>query len=102
VELVQDAFGNYVVQYVLDLQLPEVNGRMAQIFSRQLLELSKQKFSSNVIEKCLQLNDQEIQELMIREVVKFVPQMLIDQYANYGNLYFSRTACPHFGNSAAI
>jgi hypothetical protein len=86
VVLIQDAYGNYVVQYVLDLQLPEVNGRLAQIFCKQLVDLSKQKFSSNVIEKCLQLNEPEVQEFMIKEIMKHVPQMLMDQYANYGNL----------------
>jgi pumilio RNA-binding family len=53
VVLIQDAFGNYVVQYVLDLNNNEVNARLAYIFIERIVELSKQKFSSNVIEKCL-------------------------------------------------
>jgi pumilio RNA-binding family len=30
--LIQDAFGNYVVQYVLDLNNSDVNARLAYIF----------------------------------------------------------------------
>jgi len=85
VALVQDAYGNYAVQYVLDLNLPTVNARLGQIFTLQIVVLSEQKFSSNVIEKCLQQNNPEVQELMIREISKArnVAEMIVDQYANY-------------------
>ena len=85
VALVQDAYGNYAVQYVLDLNLPTVNARLGHIFTQQIVVLSEQKFSSNVIEKCLQQNKPEVQELMIREISKprNVAEMIVDQYANY-------------------
>lgn len=85
VALVQDAYGNYAVQYVLDLNLPAVNARLGHIFTQQIVALSEQKFSSNVIEKCLQQNQPEVQEVMIREVAKprNLAEMLVDQYANY-------------------
>jgi hypothetical protein len=74
-----------VVQYVLDLNISEVNARLAYIFIERIVELSKQKFSSNVIEKCLQQNEQTVQLAMIREIGKpnNLVQMLVDQYANY-------------------
>lgn len=83
--LVQDAYGNYAVQYVLDLNLPLVNARLGQIFTQQIVALSAQKFSSNVIEKCLQQNLPEIQEEMIKEIAKprNLAEMIVDQYANY-------------------
>jgi len=85
VVLVQDAYGNYAVQYVLDLNLPLVNARLGHIFTQQIVTLSAQKFSSNVIEKCLQQNLPEIQEEMIREISKprNLAEMIVDQYANY-------------------
>ena len=85
VTLVQDAYGNYAVQYVLDLNLPQVNARLGLIFTQQIVSLSEQKFSSNVIEKCLQQNQPDIQEAMIREISKSrnISQMIVDQYANY-------------------
>ena len=85
VELVQDAYGNYAMQYVLDLNYADTNTRLARIFTLQVVALSKQKFSSNVIEKCLQQNEEGVQIAMITEIAK--PQnlleMLYDQYANY-------------------
>ena len=85
VELVQDAYGNYAVQYILDLNIPQVNARLGLIFTQQIVSLSEQKFSSNVIEKCLQQNQPDIQEAMIREISKSrnIAQMIVDQYANY-------------------
>jgi pumilio RNA-binding family len=53
---VRNAFGNYVVQYVLELKMTEVNKKIGQKLLGDLLELGKQKFSSNVIEKCLEYN----------------------------------------------
>ena len=62
--LVQDPFGNYVVQYILDLNEPAFSQPLAQSFLGKVATLSKQKFSSNVIEKvgattqtCFQLAD---------------------------------------------
>ena len=49
--LVQDSFGNYVVQYVLDkLPFPIVRVNLIQQFLGHLAKLSVQKYSSNVIE----------------------------------------------------
>ena len=49
--LVQDTFGNYVVQYILDLQVPNYIESINQHFIHHVCTLSIQKFSSNVIEK---------------------------------------------------
>ncbi len=52
----QDAFGNYVVQYVLELAQPEASRAVMMVLKGQFAELSMQKFSSNVVEKCLKLS----------------------------------------------
>ena len=85
VNLVQDAFGNYVVQYVIDLNSPDANGRLAMIFIQSMHVLATQKFSSNVIEKCLQQNSSPIQQIMIQEISQpsNIIRMINDQYANY-------------------
>ena len=51
----QDAFGNYVVQYVLELGQVEASQAVIATLSGHFAELSLQKFSSNVVEKCLKL-----------------------------------------------
>jgi hypothetical protein len=49
--LMCDQFGNYVLQYVIGLRNFETNHAIASIFKSNMSYLSKQKFSSNVIEK---------------------------------------------------
>jgi pumilio RNA-binding family len=54
--LEQDAFGNYVVQYILELGHAEASGAVIRTLLGNIAELSMQKFSSNVVEKCLKLS----------------------------------------------
>ncbi|GAA5820250.1 hypothetical protein JCM11491_000151 [Sporobolomyces phaffii] len=83
--LVQDAFGNYVVQYVLDLN----DNRFIEAIVRQFLgnvsALSAQKFSSNVVEKCIRVADATgrraiIDELLVKQRLE---RLLRDSFANY-------------------
>lgn len=48
---IKDPFGNYVVQYVLDLGDVTFNERLIRRFLTHICKFSVQKFSSNVIEK---------------------------------------------------
>ncbi|KAF3326422.1 pumilio 4-like protein [Carex littledalei] len=83
--LAQDAFGNYVVQFVLDLTIPSANANLASQFEGRYVELSKQKFSSNVVEKCLKIfceNDKAKIILELLSVPRF-DQLVQDPYANY-------------------
>ena len=83
--LVQDPFGNYVLQYIVDLQEPCFTNPLCQTFQAQVPQLSKQKFSSNVIEKCLRGADTSVTRLMIEEMLNIneLEKMLKDSYANY-------------------
>ncbi len=49
--LVQDPYGNYVVQYVLELPFPNLVELLARSFAGHIRQLATQKFSSNVVEK---------------------------------------------------
>ena len=51
--LVKDPYGNYVVQYVLDLNYARMTANLIAQFMGHLPELSTQKFSSNVVEKVM-------------------------------------------------
>lgn len=56
--LIQDPFGNYVVQHILNLKIDsEIPTKITKRVAGQIYRLSKQKFSSNVIEKCLKEGD---------------------------------------------
>ena len=69
VSLVQDPFGNYVVQYVLE-QVPAYRPNIVGIMAMSIVELSRQKFSSNVVEKCLQLASPKGQAMMVTQLAQ--------------------------------
>lgn len=83
--LVQDPFGNYVVQYILDLAEPAFTDPLCHSFKGNIPALSKQKFSSNVIEKCLRTADSDVKRVMIDEMLHTneLERMLRDSFANY-------------------
>lgn len=55
-DLIEDPFGNYLVQNVLKLDDVERNIHVLDFIARDFLRLSQMKFSSNVIEKCINSN----------------------------------------------
>ena len=84
--LVQDPFGNYVVQYVLDLGVPGVPGRVAAQLRGHFVDLSTQKFSSNVVEKIMQAEGgEDAVGAIVAEIVACdrIDALLQDPYANY-------------------
>ncbi|XP_031094200.1 pumilio homolog 1-like [Ipomoea triloba] len=83
--LAQDAFGNYVVQFILELKIPSATSKLISQFEGNFVHLSTQKFSSHVVEKCLVTCDVEIQSKIIRELVSAThfEQLLQDPHANY-------------------
>lgn len=84
-DLVQDPFGNYVVQYILDLDEAAFTNPLCETFFGRIPALSKQKFSSNVIEKCLRTASGDTKRLMIEEMLvsNELEKMLRDSFANY-------------------
>jgi hypothetical protein len=85
-DLVQDPFGNYVVQYILDLNDPKFTTPMCEGFRGKVVELSRQKFSSNVIEKCIRCAEMPAKAMMIAELlvdVEDLEQLMRDSYGNY-------------------
>ena len=84
-KLVLDPFGNYVVQYVLELKRADLTRGIAQALQGAFAELSLQKFSSNVIEKCLQAGDATVISIVTQEITtaKSLGQLLHDPFANY-------------------
>ncbi|KAI0472480.1 ARM repeat-containing protein [Xylaria cf. heliscus] len=83
--LVQDPFGNYVVQYIIDLNEPSFTEPLATRFLGKIGMLSRHKFSSNVVEKCLRCASEEAKDRMVNELL--VPgemeRLLKDSYGNY-------------------
>ena len=84
-QLVQDPFGNYVVQYILDLNDASFTGPLCLGFSGKVAELSKQKFSSNVIEKCIRCADMDTKRILVEELLdaEALETLMRDSYGNY-------------------
>ncbi|KAI4337704.1 hypothetical protein L6164_016088 [Bauhinia variegata] len=82
--LAQDPFGNYVVQYIIEMQIPAASAKLISLFKGNYVNLSTQKFSSHVVEKCLK-HVAESRPRIVRDLmaVSNFEQLLQDPYANY-------------------
>lgn len=90
INLMQDQFGNYVVQYVLEYGKQHDRALVIAKLRGQMLHMSRHKFASNVCEKALLTADAESRRALIQEVmtskqdgVSPIATMMKDQYANY-------------------
>ncbi|CAI9765363.1 unnamed protein product [Fraxinus pennsylvanica] len=83
--LAQDAYGNYVVQFILELKIPSVTSKLTSQFEGNYVHLSTQKFSSHVVEKCLVVCNGEYRSKIIHELLTatYFEQLLHDPHANY-------------------
>lgn len=92
--LLDDQYGNYVIQHVLQFGRYQDRESILQIVvSNDLLSLSRQKFASNVVEKLLKYGTPDQRKRLVREMLKphsnhpknvsVVLLMVRDAYANY-------------------
>jgi hypothetical protein len=87
-ELAQDPFGNYVVQHVLKNgdRHSNVQRTIALNLIPNMIFLSTQKFSSNVVELCFSVADESTKKLMVQRLLDDVDglsKLVKDQYGNY-------------------
>ena len=69
VELAQDQYGNYVVQHVVEFGKPAHKEAIIKALKGRIGDLSRQKFASNVIEKCLKHVGPKEVEVLLLEIV---------------------------------
>ncbi|QRV73903.1 Pumilio-family RNA binding repeat [Ceratobasidium sp. AG-Ba] len=83
--LVQDPYGNYVVQYILDLNDNRFSDAVIRQFVGNVCALSVQKFSSNVIEKCIGVAEHNTRKMLIEELLhrNRLEKLLRDSFGNY-------------------
>ena len=76
-----------MVQYVLELKIPSANAHLASQFEGKYIYLSKQKVSSNVVERCLKFFPDDAKAVIVHELLllsgSHFEQLLQDPYANY-------------------
>ncbi|KAF3593412.1 hypothetical protein DY000_02023289 [Brassica cretica] len=75
-------YGNYAVQYVLEMENCQVAASLAQYLDGHYVQLSCDKFGSHVVQKCLetrQFNSRRI----INELISDIDSILVDRFGNY-------------------
>lgn len=84
-ELMQDAYGNYVVQYVLDVCSDEDVHAVCESVVGKVNLLAIQKFSSNVMEKCLERCTDRVKEHYLNELSdpERIRELMMDPFGNY-------------------
>ena len=92
--LMKNAYGNYVIQHVLEHGKQEHRDRVMECVEGNLLPLSQHKFASNVVEKFLRVARADQTSLLVAELCRNtdLPDgttaaplhvMMKDKYANY-------------------
>ncbi|WBW72957.1 RNA-binding protein [Schizosaccharomyces osmophilus] len=83
--LVQDPYGNYVIQHILEMNVEQYNAGISQQFQGHICELSLQKFSSNAIEDCIRTASPSTRKWILDEFLSYpkIEDLLNDSYANY-------------------
>jgi hypothetical protein len=84
-ELMQDAYGNYVVQYVLDVCSDEDVQAVCESVAGKVNLLAIQKFSSNVMEKCLERCSDRVKAMYLAEMsdTERIRELMMDPFGNY-------------------
>ena len=82
--LVNDEYGNYTIQLIIELKEKEYNDIIYDYLIKNCLSLSKKKFSSNVIDKCI-IGEDENSKKLVNYIIKnkYVKEMINDQFGNY-------------------
>ena len=90
--LIQDPFGNYVTQHIIEHNSAEDQARLNQMIFSQLVSYSKQKFASNVVEKSIKFGTPQLRRQMADIILtpssgglagSTLAGLIKDQYANY-------------------
>ena len=85
-QLINHEHANFIVQYTVNLKIENYNKKIFDFVKSNLIYLSKQKYSSNVIDKCILYEDSCLQGELIDKLIelKCIGELIMDQYGNYG------------------
>lgn len=89
--IIPNMFGNYVPQHILEHGKPGERKRIIEVVQTRLVEYSKEKYASNVVEKCVRFGgDDKRHEIMMqlleqdaRDGRQLLPFLIRDPFANY-------------------
>ncbi|KAJ7219321.1 armadillo-type protein [Mycena pura] len=90
--LMQDQFGNYVIQYILEHGRPDDRALIIAQLRGRMLYMARHKFASNVCEKALTFGDTDARRMLIEEIMASaskpdgitpIAALMKDQFGNY-------------------
>ena len=84
--LITNQFGNYVYQCIILLKDEKINYKIFEIIYNKIIPLCKEKYSSNVIEKILDINNPILVNQLIEDITKNdnkIIELLTNKYGNY-------------------
>merc|ERR1719317_122396 len=106
--LVENQYGNYIIQHLLDVCPPPITNTIKEKLCGKYVQYSKQKFSSNVVEKVIRHSNKETEkrlnqkgakkniveggtdgkdkdwrEIIVRELCEKADDLISDKYGNY-------------------
>ncbi|CDW73022.1 rna-binding protein [Stylonychia lemnae] len=84
--LINDQYGNYVVQQVLKFNDEEINLKIANFICSKIQYYCSQKISSNVVENAIRITTNECKKVYFTNLIKNLPlfrMLMLDQYGNY-------------------
>jgi len=87
--LAENQYGNYIIQHLFDIGTPSITDQVKQKMVGRYVRYSKQKFSSNVVEKCLKHSAQEYSKernwssQIVQELLGSAKELISDKYGNY-------------------
>ena len=84
-KLVQNKIGNYLIQYALEIYNFDIYKNIIELILENILSFSIQKFSSNVIEKCMEISPKPYKKKFILEITQpgtFI-KLLNNKFGNF-------------------
>jgi len=83
-DLIQDQYGNYTIQYALEFFPFDCDDILEKILVR-VISYSSQKYTSNVIEKCVTIAPPQYLKRVINEIMKLerLSDLMKNKYGNY-------------------
>ncbi|XP_022899284.1 pumilio homolog 12-like [Olea europaea var. sylvestris] len=83
--LSEHPYGNYVVQYILCLKIPQVTEKTLEQLAGAYASLSMNKYGSNVVEKCLKESEEHQALKIVNEIIRSPNFLMVlqDPYGNY-------------------
>ncbi len=75
-KLINDEHGNFIIQQILKLNSDQFTKYIFDYTCANLNQLSKQKYSSNVVDKCILYEDDKYREVIIDKMIaaKLIPE----------------------------